>query len=92
MSDTKTKGGQHRAPRGVSTCDDETDAERRERHRREHSRLDRELGERFNADLQAAIDRVDWAAVSVKPARNNAARRRAATDNPRESRRNRIEF
>jgi hypothetical protein len=47
MSADRTKGGQHRTPQGVSTFDDETDAERRERLRREHARIDAETGETY---------------------------------------------
>jgi hypothetical protein len=45
--DSRTAGGQHRPPQGVSTFDDETPAERRERHRRAYA----ELGEPLPPEL-----------------------------------------
>ncbi|MEX2310632.1 MAG: hypothetical protein WD738_23900 [Pirellulales bacterium] len=45
--DSRDNGGQYRPPQGVSTLDDETDQERRERLRREHQRIDAETGEHY---------------------------------------------
>jgi hypothetical protein len=51
-------GGQHRPATGVSTWDGETPAERRERLRREHRRLDAETGEHYRPrfDIDGATD------------------------------------